>query len=172
MAIIQKLSYKLLFIVLCSPLFGAFAQQQDLKKIQNLNAADNTTYFNLEKGIVVNEADTAKTGWDISFQHTGIMVQASAGGQIIGNTSIDKITAAPAGGYKKGKQAIPWGSGNGWYTYNMENHTISPIAGKVILIHTASGKYFKLVIDSYYKDGADGAGGYYTFRYADIDPEK
>jgi hypothetical protein len=170
MAIIQKLSYKLLFIVLCSPLFGAFAQQQDLKKIQNLNAADNTTYFNLEKGIVVNEADTAKTGWDISFQHTGIMVQTS--GQVIDNTSIDKITAAPAGGYKTGKQAIPWGSGNGWYTYNMENHTISPIAGRVILIHTASGKYFKLVIDSYYKDGPDGAGGYYTFRYADIDPEK
>lgn len=170
MAIIQKLSYKLLFIVICSPLFGAFAQQQDLKKIQNLNAADNTTYFNLEKGIVVNEADTAKIRWDISFQHTGIMVQTS--GQVIGNISIDKITAAPAGGYKTGKQAIPWGSGNSWYTYNMENHTISPIAGRVILIHTASGKYFKLVIDSYYKDGADGAGGYYTFRYAAIDPEK
>jgi HmuY protein len=172
MTIIQKLSYRFLLICLCAPVYQVFSQEHPIKKIQNLNAADQVAYFNLEKGIIVNEADTTQTGWDISFQHTGILVRPSAEGQVIANTSFDKVIAAPAVGYKKGKQAIPWGSGNGWYTYNMDTHIISPIAGKVILIHTASGKYYKLVIDSYYKDGPDGAGGYYTFQYAAINPEK
>ena len=168
----QKLTYKLLFICFFTPFFQAFSQETTVKKIQNLNASDKVAYFNLEKDTPVNEADTAQTGWDISFQHTGIIVQSSAEGQVIANTSFDKTIAAPAIGYKKGKQAIPWGSGNGWYTYNMDTHIINPIEGKIVLIHTATGKYFKLVIDSYYKDGADGPSGYYSFRYAGINPEK
>ncbi|MFS2189757.1 HmuY family protein [Mucilaginibacter sp. Mucisp84] len=172
MSINKKTSYRLLFICLFSPVYQGVSQELTVKKVGNLNASDKVAYFNLEKGAQVNEADTAQTGWDISFQHTGIIVQNSAGGQVIANISFDKVAAAPAAGYKKGKQAIPWGSGNGWYTYNMDTHIINPITGRVILIHTAAGKYFKLVIDSYYKNGADGPGGYYSFHYAGIDPEK
>lgn len=148
------------------PVGYAFSQTISVKKIQNLNASEKLAYFNLEKGTEVSEADTAKTGWDISFQHTGIIVQGAAEGQIVADAAFDKVDKAPTTGYKKGKQAIPWGSGNGWYTYNMDNHQISPIPGKVIFIHTASGKYYKLIIDSYYKDGPDGASANYTFRYA------
>ncbi|WPV01770.1 HmuY family protein [Mucilaginibacter sp. cycad4] len=163
---LKKISYRLLLTGLIMPIGYAFSQSSAIKKIQNLNAADKMAYFNFEKGTEVNEADTAKTGWDISFQHTGIIVQGAAEGQIVSDASFDKIDKAPASGYKKGKQAIPWGSGNGWYTYNMDNHQISPIPGKVIFIHTAAGKFYKLIIDSYYKDGPDGASANYTFRYS------
>lgn len=166
MIAIKKLGYGLLLTGLLMPVGSAFSQTNTVKKIQNLNASDKVAYFNLEKGTEVSEADTAKTGWDISFQHTGIIVQGAAEGQVVSDAAFDKIDKAPASGYKKGKQAIPWGSGNGWYTYNMDNHQITPIPDKVIVIHAASGKYYKLVIDSYYKDGPDGASGNYTFHYS------
>jgi hypothetical protein len=168
MAITQKLSYRLLLACILMPAGFAFSQTAAVKKIENLNAADKTTYFNLETGTEVNEADTAKTGWDLAFQHTAIVLQSKAEGQLVSDASFDKIIAAPATGYQKGKTAIPWGSGKGWYTYNMDNHVVAPIPGKVIFIHTAAGKYYKLVIDSYYKDGADGASANYTFRYSMI----
>lgn len=148
------------------PVGYAFAQTNAVKKIQNLNAADKITYFNLESGTEVAEADTAKIGWDIAFQHTVIVLPGTAEGQLVADASFDKITSPPATGFQKGKTAIPWGSGKGWYTYNMDNHVVAPIAGKVIFIHTAAGKYYKLVIDGYYKDGPDGASGNYTFRYS------
>lgn len=169
MTTFQKLSYKLLLTCIFMPVGYAFSQTAAIKKIQNLNAADKITYFNLETGTEVSEADTAKTSWDLAFQHTVIVLCSTAEGQIVSDASFDKITSAPSTGYQKGKTALPWGSGKGWYTYNMDNHVVAPIAGKVIFIHTASGKYYKLVIDSYYKDAsADGASANYTFRYSTV----
>lgn len=163
---IKQLSYRLLLTGLLMPAAYAFSQTSPVKKIQNLNASDKMVYFNLEKGTEVSEADTAKTGWDISFQHTGVIIQGAGEGQIVSETTFDKVDKAPSSGYKKGNQAVPWGSGKGWYAYNMDNHQITPIPGRVIFIHTAAGKYYKLIIDSYYKDGPDGASGNYTFRYS------
>jgi hypothetical protein len=169
MITIKKISYRLLLTGLLMPVGYAFSQINSVKKIQNINASGKVTYFNLESGIEVNEADTAKTGWDLAFQHTVIILRSTAEGQIVSDASFDKITTAPSTGYQKGKTALPWGSGKGWYTYNMDNHVVAPIPGKVIFIHTAAGKYYKLVIDSYYKDGsADGASANYTFRYSTV----
>jgi hypothetical protein len=66
--------------------------------------------------------------------------------------------------------AIPRGSGNGWYNYDGATNTISPIAGRVVMIKTADGKYAKMEIISYYKDApvaptSATADRYYTFRY-------
>ena len=168
MKTIKKIGLPSLLFILVLSFQNAFSQGDAVKKVQDLNAADKTVYYNLEKGIAVDAADTLKTGWDISFQRTKIELQAAACGQLLENSAFEKIAQAPSTGYLPGRAAIPNGSGKGWYLYNMDNHIISPIAGKVILVRAASGKYYKLVIDSYYKQGADGSSGYYTFRFAEI----
>jgi hypothetical protein len=172
MKTIKKVAYSFLLFSLGLPFQRAFSQESTVKKVENLNASTTTVYFNLENGAEVNAADTATNSWDISFQRTKVELQASASGQLLENSAFDKIEKAPAEGFLPGKAGIPNGSGKGWYLYNFENHDVSPIPGKVILVHTKSGKYVKLVIDSYYKTGADGTSGYYTFRYSFIPPNK
>ena len=72
--------------------------------------------------------------------------------------------------------AVTYGSGKGWYTYDPINNLITPLAGRVLVIKTASGKYAKVEIIAYYKGGATLATTatdaekmskqrYYTFRY-------
>jgi hypothetical protein len=58
----------------------------------------------------------------------------------------------------------------GWYNYDGATNIVTPIAGKVILIRTATGKYAKLEIVSYYQNApatptATSVSRYYTFRY-------
>ncbi|MGK0356595.1 MAG: hypothetical protein ACJATY_002244 [Spirosomataceae bacterium] len=67
--------------------------------------------------------------------------------------------------------AVPTGSGNGWYNYNPQNNEVLPIAGKVLFIKTADGKFAKMEILGYYKDmpaiiDRSSQSRYYTFRYA------
>jgi hypothetical protein len=89
----------------------------------------------------------------------------------------DQTLLAPDAGYKMDDKtatppyAIPTGSGNGWYSATSTQPTIiSPIAGKIIILKTATGKYAKMEILSYYKDAPASPTGneparYYTFRY-------
>jgi hypothetical protein len=86
-----------------------------------------------------------------------------------GYKSDNKAGATPAE-----RNAIPTGSGNGWYTYTGATNLVAPIAGKVIVVKTAENRYAKFEILSYYKGapaspapepaGAD-KDRYYTFRY-------
>jgi len=165
-----KISCFLLLFIFGTAIQKTFSQQPAIKKVGDLDATSKPVYYNLEKGITVDETDTAKTGWDLSFQRTTLTLQAAAGGQLLENSDFEKIEHAPSTGYAFGKNAIPNGSGKSWYLYNVDNHTVNPISGKFILIHTASGKYYKLIIDSYYKTEQDGPSGYYTFRYMEITP--
>jgi hypothetical protein len=71
---------------------------------------------------------------------------------------------APKTGYLN---VLEKGSGNSWYEYDMLSHSITPLPQKTIVVKLASGKYVKLEIQSYYKDGK-GDNGYYTFRYEAI----
>ena len=142
---------------------------QTVKTVNNLAAAEQMVYFDLDKGQTVSAADA---GWDIAFHKTNISINSEKGNvsaQVIEKTSFDKLNQAPASGYiKDGKQtAVPGGSGNGWYLYNMEDHSIQPIADRVIVVKTSAGKTVKLAILSYYKDQADyNPGGFYSFQYA------
>jgi len=167
-----KLKYCCLLFLMSAIVLPAFSQTNTHKNVSNLDAAGKITYLNLETSAVMTALDTLTNGWDVAFQHTAIILPDKAAAQVVANSSFEKITVAPAGGYRQGRSAVPPGSGNGWYNYNMNTHIISPIPGRVILIRTASGKYVKLVIDSYYKDGADGEPGYYTLHYAFIDTAK
>ncbi|MGC4022436.1 MAG: HmuY family protein [Cyclobacteriaceae bacterium] len=150
------------------------------------------TFFSFSTGAVVANSDSATTKWDIGFNRTTIIVNAGtsgpgAGGALIQTGTFSDITTAPDSGYKTDDVsttaayfasqtpntnfAIPTGSDAAWYHYDATAHTITPIAGKVLVIKTATGKYAKLEILSFYK-GAPATpnaytdlDSYYTFRY-------
>ncbi len=142
---------------------------QETKTIKNLNAIEGLVYFDLDKGVQTNATDP---NWDIAFHKTNIQLNSEKGnvsGQILSGSSFDEVKKAPTAGFvKDGKQAaVPGGSGNGWYIYNMEDHTIQPISDRVILVKTSDKKTVKISILSYYKDMAEhNPGGYYNFTYA------
>lgn len=136
--------------------------------------------FSFETGDVVANTDSATTKWDIGFRGTTIMVNGGTSGpgaaqaQIV-NGLFDEISEAPETGFvsdNKPTYAIPTGSGNGWYNASAgpPPTIITPIAGRVIIIKTATGRYAKVEILSYYKDAPASPTGneparYYKFRY-------
>ena len=168
-----------LTILLYSSRIMAQTGTGQFKMVNDLDAVKQKTYFSFDKGQRVENADTTGKTWDLVFARTVILVNSGTSGkgnttaQLIKDTSFDKILKAPVSGYQEDSQktkAIPWGSNNGWYTYDMSNHSITPIPGRIIIVHTSSGKYVKVEILNYYKNG-DGDSGYYTFKYAFIEPE-
>ena len=135
-------------------------------------------FFSFATGDVVANTDSATSNWDIGFRSTTIIVNSgtsgpgSAAAQV--STGIfDELLIAPDAGYNVdgATKAIPTGSGNGWYSATATQPTIiTPIAGRFIIVKTASGKYAKMEILSYYKDAPASPTGteqarYYTFRY-------
>jgi hypothetical protein len=146
------------------------------------------TLFSFKTGAIVDGINIGTDKWDIGFRSTSIIVNGGTSGsstvtaQIVSGT-LESITEAPLDGYKSDnsagataaeRNAIPAGSGNGWYTYAQATNIVSPIAGKVIIVKTADNRYAKFEILSYYKGapasvspepaGAD-KDRYYTFRY-------
>jgi hypothetical protein len=121
------------------------------------------TFYSLEKNTIVPNTDSASTKWDVAFAGTKILINGGTSGTGLGGAFIFKglydslktipadstfsIDAAPA------SYAITYGSGKGWYTYDGMNNLITPLAGRVLVIRTASGKYAKMEILCYYKGG-------------------
>jgi hypothetical protein len=153
-----------------------------------IGATNKYTLFSFKTGQVVPNSDSATTKWDIGFRSTTIIVNGGTSGpgsgvaQVLTGT-LDALTEAPAEGYRSDNKnatnsidrfAIPFGSGNGWYTYTSATNLVSPIAGRVLVIKTSDNRYAKLEILSYYQGAPanprpEPAGPdkdrYYTFRY-------
>ena len=135
-------------------------------------------YFSFEENELVPSVDG---NWDIGFKGLSIIVNSGISGE--GNAeaaivqgvfeqyntipeSVELKTDTPAG------LAIPSGSGNGWYNYNMTTHLVSPQPGNILILKTNGGKYVKMEILSYYKDNPPmnevnltTPSAYYTFQY-------
>lgn len=143
------------------------------------------TFFSFKTGAVVDPVDSATNKWDLGFKGTTIIVNSPSSGpgtsvvQIV-NGIFEELTQAPADGYKSDdknaaiKNAIPTGSGNGWYTATGGGPgsptIVKPIPGKIIVVKTGDGRYAKMEILNYYKDAPPNPTGnepsrYYTFRY-------
>jgi hypothetical protein len=160
------------------------------KTVTSLSAAGSTsttgqpipakhyTFYSLADGKEIAYTDSNSTKWDVGFRGTTLIVNGGSSGpgqggaQIYSGLFADLKTALPTGYAVDAATglAIPTGSGKGWYTYDATTHLVSPIAGKVIALRTATGKYAKLEVQSYYKDApatptATTPSGYYTFRY-------
>lgn len=161
----------------------------EASEVKDLNSVStkNYTLFSFKEDAVVLNSDSATSKWDIGFRGTTIILNGGtsgpgqASGQIVSGI-FDELKEAPASAYNSDsstEKAI-LGS-NGWYTYtgttSVPNHAVLPIAGKVIVIKTADGKYAKVEIISYYQGNPDTTTGtfadlatrpaarYYTFRY-------
>ncbi len=140
------------------------------------------TFFSFKNNAIVPLSDSASTKWDIGFNSTTIIANSGTSGPGAAAAQVytglfDDLSIAPTTGYKTDNKtasppnAIPSGSGNGWYNYNSDTHVISAIPGRVLLFQTADKKYAKVEIISYYKDmpanpSSSDAGRYYTFRYS------
>lgn len=149
-------------------------------------SAGKYTFYSLEKNAIVPNTDSASTKWDIAFVSTKILINGGTSGTGMGGAFVytglfDDLKTIPTDSVFKtdnapASYAIPYGSGKGWYTYDQATSLVTPLAGRVLVIKTASGKYAKLEIINYYKGGvtlpvtasdADKLSKqrYYTFRY-------
>jgi hypothetical protein len=133
------------------------------------------TKFNFEKGTIVTD-DT----WDIAFRGTTIIVNGGVkvglsdeptrtgmGAISMQTGALKEILSAPNNSEFKQDQlnvlALPKST---WYSYNRQNHQISPVAGKVLVIKTRNEHYVKMEILSYYKDQDTSKDSrYYSFNY-------
>ncbi|SKC60984.1 HmuY family protein [Ohtaekwangia koreensis] len=144
------------------------------------------TLFSFEDNAVVANTDSISTKWDIGFRGTTIILNGGtsgpglASGQIVSGI-FDELLEAPATGYASDSESKAITGSGGWYTYTgttaVPNHAILPIAGKVLVLKTADGKYVKMEIISYYKGNPDTttstfadlntrpASRYYTFNF-------
>ena len=151
-------------------------------------SAGTTTYYSLVDNKIVASSDAASTKWDIAFSSTKILVNCGTSGPGIGGAFVfkglfDDLKTIPVDSSfatdnsNAASFAIPLGSGRAWYTYDGLTTLVSPIAGRVLVIRTANGKYAKIEILNYYKGGVTLASTasvsdklfkqrYYTFRYA------
>jgi len=138
--------------------------------------------FSFETGEAVANADSASTKWDIGFRGTTIILNGGTSGpgeaqaQIL-TAIFEEVKEAPESGYNSDNSpnfAIPTGSGNGWYNAAGGGPSsptiITPIPGRIIVIKTATGRFAKMEILSYYKDAPASPTGTepsrrYTFRY-------
>ncbi|MCF0039143.1 HmuY family protein [Dyadobacter fanqingshengii] len=146
--------------------------------IKDLDAnAKPYAYFNLATGKAVPAGDAQTANWDIAFSKTTIAVNSGSSGPghagaLVVEQPFEAITEAPKGGYKSDHDdtfAIPGGSGNSWYKYDMSVHAIRTIPGRTLLVKTSDGKYAKVQIISYYKGAPEEVpteeSSYFTFRY-------
>ena len=151
-------------------------------------SAGTTTYYSLVDNKVVSSTDAATTKWDIAFSSTKILINGGTSGPGLGGAFVyvglfDALKTIPADSNfatdnaTAASYAIPLGSGKAWYTYDGLTTLVSPIAGRVLVIRTATGKFAKIEILNYYKGGSTLPANasvndklfkqrYYTFRYA------
>lgn len=151
-------------------------------------SAGTTTYYSLVDNKIIPSSDAASTQWDIAFSSTKITVNCGTSGPGIGGAFVfkglfDDLKTIPADSTfaidnsNAASFAIPLGSGRAWYTYDGLTTLVTPIAGRVLVIRTATGKFAKIEIISYYKGGITLPASasvsdklfkqrYYTFRYA------
>ena len=150
-------------------------------------SAGTTTYYSLVDNKIIASTDAASTKWDIAFSSTKILVNSGTSGPGLGGAFVfkglfDDLKTIPTDSSfatdnsNAAAYAIPLGSGKAWYTYDGLTTLVSPIAGRVLVIRTANGKYAKIEILNYYKGGVTLASTasvndklfkqrYYTFRY-------
>lgn len=163
------------------------------KLISNIHAPQSADYstnpptitgdyikFSFESGAITTGND-----WDIAFRGSTILVnggektaedqpeRSSDAGAYITTGTLASVAEVNTTSFKLDNAtdglAIPTGSGNGWYNYDPTTHIIAPIAGKVLVVRTNTGRYAKLEILNYYENSSPNEdlsnSQFYTFNY-------
>lgn len=155
---------------------------QTLTSVHNLFAGNpQYTLFDLATANIIPNADSASSKWNLGFQTTTIITNSGISGPARDSSQVLRqdfatLLEAPATGYNSdntSSNAIPSGSGNGWYTYDITVHSIKPTANTTLVCKTGSPKNFtKIGIKSYYIGAPESptfldisTARYYTFDY-------
>ena len=153
-------------------------------------SAGKYTFYSLERGEIVANSDSASAKWDVAFAGTTILTNSGTsysngigGGFVYKGVLYDTLTKISADSVFRTDNtsaspktyAITTGNTRGWYNYDFATSLVTPLAGRVLVIKTASGKYAKMEILNYYKGGVTPVTGteaeklakqrYYKFRY-------
>lgn len=144
------------------------------------------SFFSLETNQWIANSDSATAKWDLAFAGSTIRVNNATSGPGTGGAFVQIANFADVTSVSVDSTfridnhpvsyAIVKGSGKGWYNYDGVNVLLTPIAGRTLIVRTASGKYAKVEILNFYKGGvtlpttatdADKTykQRYYTFRY-------
>lgn len=117
-------------------------------------------------------------GWDIALRRFQVMsnggVSGSGGVEVarLSDVRFDDVRSAPSGGWIRdaadGDDANPdpdwaFNQGDGWYAYNVMDHTLAP-RDVVYVVRTTEGRAVKVQFTGYY-DRA-GTSGYPALRWA------
>jgi len=145
------------------------------------------TFYSIETGSVISNADSNSKKWDIGLRGTTIITNAGtsgpgSGGAFIFKGTFDELKTIPADSTFRvdnapTSYAITLGSNKGWYVLDFVTSLLTPIPGRVLVIRTANGKFAKVEILNYYKGGVTPPANatdaeksskqrFYTFRYA------
>ena len=153
----------------------------------NLRTAVDSTdyetwlYFDFESAGQVDE-DDADSPWDIAFRRVVIKSNGGVSGDgnvevaIVDETSFDEVLVPPAEGWVtdiEGNGFIrdPGGTAfnqDPWYDYDLINHTLSPKEGRIYVVRTVEGNFFKLRMDAYYDE--DAVSAHPSFTWATVAP--
>jgi hypothetical protein len=126
--------------------------------------AGRYTFFSLESGQWIPNADSNSNRWDLAFAGTIVRVNnltsgPGSGGGFVFNGSFESLTSVPVDSTFRldnhpVSYAIPRGSGRAWYTYDGPTNLLTPIPGRTLVIRTANGQRAKVEILNYYRGGS------------------
>jgi len=145
------------------------------------------TYFSLRENKIITGADTLTNKWDIAFKQFYIKVNGGTsasgsanGAAFIANSSFDAYNSVPSNeagwAQDNGADYAISPAPGGWYNYDYTTYLAFPIPGKIFVVRTADGRYAKVEITSFYRNGVTpGATAtpvekalaqfFYQFRY-------
>lgn len=145
-------------------------------------AEEAWTYFDFEARAHATPADPDDDAvWDLAALRFNVKTNGGTSGSggaavaILEGTSFDAVTSAPADGYVEdaaedpgvgGEMAdvVPGYAFDEWFAYDMMNHTLAPVAGRVYVVRTPEGNHYKVEMLGYYDDA--GTPGFVRFRWA------
>ncbi len=126
--------------------------------------AGRYSFFSLETGQWIPNADSNSTRWDLAFAGTIVRVNNAtsgpgSGGAFVFNGTFESLASVPVDSTIRVDNhpisyAITRGSGKAWYTYDGPTNLLTPIPGRTLVIRTASGKFAKVEILNYYRGGS------------------
>ena len=125
--------------------------------------AGRYSFFSLETGQWISNADSNSTKWDLAFAGTVVRINNAtsgpgAGGAFVFNGTFESLSSIPTDSVFRLDNhpvayAIPRGSGRAWYTYDGPTNLLTPIPGRTLVIRTATGKFAKVEMLNYYRGG-------------------
>jgi hypothetical protein len=147
-----------------------------------VDAIDEATWRYLD--LDTRSDDDGFERWDLGFSRFRVRTNGGASGDggvaiaALAGEDWDALERAPAEGFREDQpdgevdaDSEPDNAFNGgdedWYSYNVMNHTLSPLP-IVYVVRSTEARFYKFEIEDYYDHA--GTPGVMTFAWAEIEP--